>query len=75
MTGPLSTQVGGTHYKSCPIQPVEYIHRNGLSFIVGNVVKLVTRYKDKGGKEDLEKAKHYLDLLIEMEYGPHENSA
>ena len=61
------TQCGGTHYKDFPIQPVEFIHKNGLGFIVGNVVKYVVRYKQKNGVEDLKKARHYLDMLIEME--------
>lgn len=60
-------QEGGNHYKNCPIQPVEYIEANGLGFCAGNVVKYVTRYKAKNGVEDLRKARHYLDLLIEIE--------
>jgi hypothetical protein len=63
----LDTQVGGGHYKARKIQPVEFIHANGLGFCEGNVVKYVTRWKDKGGVADLEKARHYLDLLIELE--------
>ena len=62
----LDTQVAGSHYQM-PIQPVEFIHKNGLGFIVGNVVKYVVRYKQKNGIEDLKKARHYLDMLIEME--------
>lgn len=65
---PLDTQVGGSHYQIA-IQPVEYIFHNNLNFLQGNVVKYITRYKDKNGKEDLEKVKHYVDLLIELEYG------
>lgn len=61
------TQVGGNHYAKLQIQPVEYIHKNGLGFCEGNVVKYVTRWKDKGGVEDLKKARHFLDLLIEFE--------
>ena len=64
----LSSQVGGSHYQ-LPIQPVEYIVKNNLSFLQGNVIKYVTRYKDKNGKEDLIKAKQYLDMIIEFEYG------
>jgi hypothetical protein len=63
----LETQVGGDHYKTKAIQPVEYIHANGLGFCEGNVVKYVTRWKDKNGVKDLEKAKHYLDILIQLE--------
>lgn len=62
-----SLQVGGDHYKRCPIQPVEYIHANQIGFFEGNVIKYVTRWQDKGGIADLEKAKHYIDLLIELE--------
>lgn len=60
-------QVGGDHYKNLKIQPVEYIMANGLNYCEGNVIKYVTRYKQKGGIIDLEKAKHYIDLLIEQE--------
>lgn len=58
-------QVGGNHYKNLKIQPVEYIMANGLNYCEGNVIKYVTRYKQKGGIIDLEKAKHYIDLLIQ----------
>jgi hypothetical protein len=51
------------------IQPVEYIHRNGLGFIEGCVVKYVSRWRVKGGVEDLRKARHFIDLLIELEAG------
>jgi hypothetical protein len=57
-------QVGGTHYERFKIQPWEYAERNGLSFLEGCVVKYVTRHKDKGGTQDLEKAIHCLQLLI-----------
>jgi hypothetical protein len=60
-------QVGGTHYKDMPIQPIEYILKNGLGFCEGNVVKYVSRWRSKGGTEDLKKAKHFLDMLIEDE--------
>jgi hypothetical protein len=62
-----STQVGGSHYKELAIQPLEFIVANNLDFPSGNVVKYVVRYKLKGGLEDLKKARHYLDLLIELE--------
>lgn len=61
-----TSQVGGDHYQKHAIQPWEYAEINKLSFLEGNVVKYITRYKDKGGKEDLEKAKHCIDLLLEM---------
>jgi hypothetical protein len=63
----LLVQVGGTHYKSMPIQPVEYIQRNGIGFMEGNVIKYVSRWQDKGGLDDLNKAKHYLEMLIAYE--------
>jgi hypothetical protein len=66
---PLNTQQGGTHYKDFPIQPVEYIHKNGIGYMEGNVIKYVSRHKSKNGKEDLLKAIHYLEMLIELEYG------
>jgi hypothetical protein len=51
-----------------PIQPVEYITKNRLPYLDGNVIKYVTRHRSKGGLEDLKKAKHYIDLIIQMEY-------
>jgi hypothetical protein len=67
---PWQVQVGGDHYKNYAIQPTEYIIQNDLSFCQGNVVKYVTRYKDKGGIDDLKKARHYLDMLIHQEEEP-----
>lgn len=64
----LEVQHGGTHYKSKGIQPIEYAHANNLSFFQGNVVKYVTRYKDKKGVEDVKKAIHYLQMILEFEY-------
>lgn len=64
---PLATQVGGSHYKSMKIQPVEYIHANGIGYFEGNVIKYVSRWREKGGVADLEKAKHFIDLLLELE--------
>jgi len=63
----LASQIGGSHYKDMAIQPVEYNHANNLPFIEGNVVKYVSRWRDKGGIADLNKAKHMIDLLIELE--------
>jgi hypothetical protein len=62
-----SIQIGGAHYKNMAIQPTEFIHKNNLSFIQGNVIKYVCRYKSKNGIEDLKKAIHYLELLIQFE--------
>lgn len=63
----LATQVDGSHYKKLKIQPIEYIHANGIGYMEGNVIKYVSRWKDKNGIKDLEKAKHYIELLIELE--------
>jgi hypothetical protein len=65
----LDTQVAGDHYKRMAIQPTEYIHRNRMNWCEGNIIKYVSRHRFKGGKQDLLKARHYLDLLIELEYG------
>ena len=65
----LDTQVGGSHYKDLPIQPVEYTHKNGLPFIEGNIVKYITRHRQKNGAEDVRKVIHYCNLLLELEYG------
>jgi hypothetical protein len=64
---PTDRQVGGNHYQM-PIQPVEFIQRNNLGFCEGNVVKYVCRHKTKGGAEDVKKAIHYLELLLQLEY-------
>lgn len=64
---PLAVQVGGGHYKKLKIQPVEYIHANQLPFIEGSIVKYATRWREKGGLQDLQKIKHFVDLLIELE--------
>ena len=58
-------QVGGSHYKKYKIQPVEFIIKNNIGFVEGNIIKYVLRFKDKGGIADLEKAKHYIELLID----------
>ena len=61
-------QVGGSHYNQYAIQPTEFIHKNDIPFIEGNIIKYVIRHRLKNGIEDLKKAKHYIDLLIEFEY-------
>ena len=63
----LKKQVDGDHYKDMPIQPVQYIHSNGIGYFEGNVIKYVSRWRAKNGIADLEKAKHYIELLIELE--------
>jgi hypothetical protein len=66
---PLQTQVGGTHYKDLKIQPIEFIHANNIPFCEANAIKYLCRWRNKNGKQDLLKARHYIDLLIELEYG------
>lgn len=68
MSKPTDTQVGGTHYKNMPIQPIEYIHKNKLGFMEGNIIKYITRHKSKNGAEDIRKIKHYCDLILQMQY-------
>jgi len=63
----LNTQVGGDHYKKLKIQPVEYMHANGIPFIEGCIIKYASRWRDKGGIADLEKIKHFAQLLIDLE--------
>jgi hypothetical protein len=65
---PLSLQISGSHYKSFKIQPIEFIHANNIPFIEGNIIKYVCRHKNKNGRKDLEKAIHYLNILIKLEY-------
>lgn len=62
-----SEQVGGSHYKTMKIQPLDYALQNGLGICEHAVVKYVSRWKTKGGIQDLEKARHYIDILIERE--------
>ena len=64
----LDTQVGGSHYKDMKIQPVEFITKNNIPFLEGNVIKYICRHSFKDGKRDLEKAKHYIDLILELKY-------
>lgn len=63
---PFDQQVGGDHYKSMKIQPVEFILANELGFCEGNVIKYICRYKQKGGVQDLKKVVHYAELLIKQ---------
>lgn len=63
----INIQVGGSHYKSLPIQPVQYIHMNNIPFIEGCIIKYATRWRDKGGVSDLKKIIHFTELLIELE--------
>lgn len=64
-----AVQIGGDHYRQFKIQPIDFIEANGLSFTVGNIIKYCVRYQSKNGVQDLRKARHYLDMLIERETG------
>ena len=66
-TTALDTQIDGDHYKKLKIQPVEYIHANNIGFSEGSAIAYLTRWRDKGGAKDLEKAIHTIQLLIELE--------
>jgi hypothetical protein len=59
-------QHGGDHYKSKAVEPWDYIAANNLGYFEGNIVKYVSRWKEKNGVEDLKKAMHYLQKLIEL---------
>ena len=59
-------QIGGKHYQSYSIQPIEFIVANKLSFIQGCIIKYICRFENKNGIEDLEKIKHYCDLQIQL---------
>jgi len=72
-TDPYDKQIGGNHYKDMAIQPSEFINKNKLQFAEGNSIKYICRHSLKGGKQDLEKAKHYIDMIIERDYGPQES--
>lgn len=65
----LDIQHGGSHYKDKKIQPIEYITANNLDFCQGNIVKYVTRHKDKNGAEDIRKVIHYAQFILKFEYG------
>jgi len=69
MSNPYDKQVGGNHYQNMKIQPAEFINKNKLPFAEGNAIKYICRHINKGGEQDLEKAKHYIDMIIERDYG------
>lgn len=64
----LDNQIGGSHYRELTIQPIEFIHANGLGFIEGNICKYAARHKNKNGAQDVEKIIHYAKLLLQLEY-------
>ena len=61
-------QIGGNHYKKMKIQPSKFVIENKLLFPEGSVIKYICRHRYKNGKEDLEKAKHFIDMIIERDY-------
>lgn len=63
----LDTQVGGKHYKQFVIQPAEFCYKNNIPYLEATAIKYLCRWRDKGGIQDLEKAKHFIDLLIEFQ--------
>lgn len=67
ITNPLDVQVGGNHYKQVKIQPVQFTEHNRLGFCEGNIIKYIVRSRKKDGLQDIQKAGHYLRLLIELE--------
>ena len=67
MTSANQIQVAGTHYKNKASQPWDYIVSNNIGYLEGNVIKYVSRWRDKGGVDDLKKAQHYLTKLIETQ--------
>ena len=68
----LNQQIGGDHYKQFQIEPLEFLAKNRIPFCEGNIIKYVCRHRAKGGLEDLKKARHYLEVLIEAEYDEQE---
>ena len=65
---PFKTQIGGDHYSKVAIQPFTYSMANKLDPMQHTIIKYVHRFRDKGGRQDLEKAKHVIDMLIQWEY-------
>ena len=64
----LEEQVGGKHYRSMKIQPAQFINENKLLFAEGNAIKYICRHQSKGKVEDIEKAIHYLEMILERDY-------
>lgn len=69
MSKPFTDQVSGDHYMKLPLQLTEFCQKNELRWCEANVIKYVVRHRDKGGIADIHKAMHYLELLLELEYG------
>ena len=69
MSEAFKTQIDGNHYSKLAIQPMQYSMANKLDACQHTIIKYVTRFRDKNGRVDLEKAKHVIDMLIAIEYG------
>ena len=61
--------MGGNHYRDFKIMPIEFISKNKLDFLEGNIVKYISRHRNKNGAEDIKKIIHYAELILELEYG------
>jgi hypothetical protein len=72
---PSATQIAGSHYIKYAIQPSEFLYRNKIGFLEGNAIKYAIRHRDKGGAEDIRKAIHYLQLILEWQYGQRTSDA
>lgn len=70
----LEHQQAGDHYRRLKIQPVEYIIANEIPFLAANIIKYASRYKNKGGAEDIRKIIHYCELILEFEYDEKDNT-
>ena len=64
----LEDQVGGKHYRKMKIQPAEFINENRLLFVEGNAIKYICRHSSKGKAQDIQKAIHYLEMILERDY-------
>jgi len=64
----LDKQIGGKHYRNMKIQPAEFINENKLLFAEGNAIKYICRHTIKGKEEDVRKAIHYLEMILERDY-------
>ena len=71
MKNPYDKQIGGSHYQNFKIQPSKFVIENELLYPEGCVIKYILRHRLKGKKQDLEKAKHFIDMIIERDYGDH----
>ena len=68
MKNPYDKQIGGSHYQKFKIQPSKFVVENKLLYPEGSVIKYILRHQDKGGKEDLKKAIHFIEMIMERDY-------